>query len=100
MGGTKEIAGDIRENTNGTKEAVLYGIFLKFTEEQKLQKLWQDGRNLPLTGTEWDFDAMDMFYLFMEIEQAFNITIPGKKLENYAFNTVTGILKILTSGGF
>ena len=53
------------------------------------------GRTLPLTGALWDFDAIDMTYLFFEIERAFSIHIPPKMLEEYRFNSINGIISII-----
>ena len=76
-------------------EERLYPIFMKFIPRTTLRKLWEDGRTLPLTGALWDFDAIDMTYLFFEIERAFSIHIPPKMLEEYRFNSINGIISII-----
>ena len=70
----------------------LYGIFLKFIPEKELVLLWDTGRDLPLTGTLWKFDAIKMTYLFLEVKQEFSIQIKPKYLEQYRFNSVNGII--------
>lgn len=82
---------------NKSNETALYEIFLKFVDGKKLEALWKEGADLPLTGEAWDLDAVDMTYLFLEIEKTFDISINEGQIRDYAFNTVTGIRGILYS---
>ncbi len=69
----------------------LYEIMQKFIDMDRLQQLWESGKELPLTGREWQMDAIDLVYLFLEVEKTFHISIDTSKIGNYEFNTVTGI---------
>lgn len=48
-----------------------------------------------LTGEKIKLDGIQMVYLFDAVEKKFAIHIPPEKLENYAFATVNGIVKIV-----
>ncbi len=48
-----------------------------------------------LTGY-FSFDSSDLVYLYILVEEIFNIAIDGKKLREYRFNTVNGIIKTVT----
>lgn len=73
-------------------EKNLYDIFIKFIPEEDLRILWHKGKTLPLTGTLWNFDAINMTYLFFEVENAFLIHIYPTFLEKYRFNSVDSII--------
>lgn len=76
-------------------ENVLYRIMQKFVPEAALPELWRRGRRLPLTGEQWDLDAIQMTYLFFEVERAFSILINPDQLTGYRFNSVEGIIDIV-----
>lgn len=76
-------------------EKELYGIFEKFIPEERLKRLWEQNRDLPLTGVAWNFDSISMTYLFLEVEKAFAVRIPPACLEKYRFNSVNGIIGII-----
>lgn len=76
-------------------EKNLYDIFKKFIPEVDLKILWHKGKTLPLTGSAWNFDAIKMTYLFLEIEKTFSIHIHLRSLEKYRFNSVNGIIKTI-----
>lgn len=76
-------------------EKELYGIFEKFIPEDGLKRLWEQNKDLPLTGMEWNFDAINMTYLLLEVEKAFAVRIPTTYLEKYQFNTLNGITGII-----
>lgn len=52
-------------------EFILYGIVGKFIPEPDLKALWKKSKDLPLTGSLWNFDEINMTYLFFEIEKKF-----------------------------
>ena len=76
-------------------EKRVYGIFQKFISEKDLAALWDKSKALPLTGSLWKFDAVEMVYLFFEVEQEFSIRIKPKLLEKYRFNSVNGIVNAI-----
>lgn len=77
-------------------EKELYKIFRKFISEADLNILWNSaGRDLSLTGSLWNFDSIDMAYLFFEVEKSFHIHIHPALLEKYRFNTANEIIKII-----
>ena len=78
-------------------ENLLYHIMQKFVPGEVLPELWREGRRLPLTGEQWDFDAVRMTYLFFEVEREFSILINPDHLIDYRFNSVEGILDIVCS---
>lgn len=57
--------------------------------------MWEDGKQEALTGSYWGLSAIDMTYLFLELEKEFEVTFRADKLVNYEFGTLTGIEKIL-----
>lgn len=73
-------------------ERHLYDIFKKFIPEVDLKALWHKGKAVPLTGALWNFDAINMTYLFFEVENAFSIHIYPTLLEKYQFNSVDSII--------
>lgn len=76
-------------------ERKLYSIFEKFVPDVALTMLWARGRDIPLTSTSWNFDAINLAYLFFEVENIFSIQIEPALLENYRFNSIEGIIKII-----
>lgn len=41
------------------------------------------------------FDAVDLTYLYILIEETFNITVDGRQLKEYRFNTINGIIGVI-----
>lgn len=76
-------------------EKKLYSIFIKFIPEADLKALWVNGKALPLTGAVWNFDAINMTYLFFEIEKIYMIHICPQMLEKYRFNSINGIINAI-----
>ncbi len=75
---------------------ILYGVMQKMIpQEERLKKLWQNGRSLPLTGEQWGFDGIHLTYLFLEVENVFQIKISPKFVTNYQFNTIDSIVNIV-----
>lgn len=73
----------------------LFEIMQKFIDMDRLPQLWESGKELSLTGKEWQMDAIDLVYLFLEVEKTFHISIDTSKIGNYGFNTVTGIERFI-----
>lgn len=69
---------------------ILY--YVPLTEET-----FQKGIDAPLTGDYWDFNAVQMVYLFCEVEKAFQIRIQPQKLNNYGFNTIRKINNLIVN---
>lgn len=68
---------------------VLHDILIKFySNNKKFETLWDTSKDVPLTGAIWNITAIDMTYLFLEVEKQFQIHIDASKLDNYQFNTV------------
>ena len=76
-------------------EEKLYDILKKFPCVSDLETLWDMGRELPFTGRLWNFDAIEMTYLFFEVEKEFAIHIRPHFLEKYRFNSVNGIINTI-----
>lgn len=76
-------------------ELKLYDIFKKFVPETDLMTLWEQNKDVPLTGAVWNFDAINMTYLFFEVEKGFSIHISPELLEKYRFNSIKGIVSIV-----
>ncbi|MFZ2539327.1 MAG: hypothetical protein WAX04_10555 [Oscillospiraceae bacterium] len=57
----------------------------------KSEHLGSEHWNEPFTGASWRFTAIDLAYLFLEIEKEFNIKIEAERLLNQEFNTILGI---------
>lgn len=73
----------------------LFEIMQQFIDNDRLLQLLKSGKDLPLTGSEWNLDAIELAYLFLEVEKAFHIFIDAGKIGNYEFNTVTGIERFI-----
>lgn len=58
---------------------------------------FEKGIDVPLTGDYWKFDAVQMVYLFCEVEKAFHIRIQPKHLVNYQFNTLRQIINLVVN---
>ncbi len=74
----------------------LFQIMQKFIDSERLALLWGAGDELPLTGEEWNMSAIDMVYLFFEVEENFQISIDADNICNYEFNTVAGIKRMIS----
>ena len=55
------------------------------------RKTFEKGIDAPLTGNYWNLDAVQLLYLFCEIEKVFHIQIPVKNLMSYRFITIRKI---------
>ncbi len=69
---------------------VLAGKF-GISEEQLAADCW----DAPLTGSVFRFSAVDLTYLFLELEKAFSVRIGRELLEGYGFSTLNNIAAIL-----
>lgn len=58
-------------------------------------KCEEETNSLPLTGKIIGLSAIDLTYLFFEIEKEFNIKIDTDNVLNYEFNTINGIADIV-----
>lgn len=73
----------------------LFQIMQKFIDTDRLLLLWESGKELFLTGEKWNMNAIDLVYLFLEVEKIFHVSIDINEMENYEFNTVTGIERLI-----
>lgn len=69
---------------------VLVGRF-GISEEQLAADCW----DVPLTGSVFRFSAVDLTYLFLELEKAFSVRIGREHLDEYGFSTLNNIAEIL-----
>ena len=76
----------------------LFEILQKVVYYTPLTKeAFEKGTNAPLTGNYWDLDAVQMVYLFCEVEKMFHIRVQPKQLTNYRLNTIQQILNLLVN---
>lgn len=54
-----------------------------------------ESNDIKLTGQGIGFSAMDLAYLFFEIEKAFDIKINTDGILNYEFNTINSIADVI-----
>ena len=57
--------------------------------------LSSDTWDTPLTGDPFYLSAIEMTYLFFEVEKIFNVRISSEHLTNYGFNSVNAIAEIV-----
>lgn len=50
------------------------------------------GLDCPLTGNYWNLGAIQLVYLFCEVEKEFNVRFEPERLVNYRFNTIQQIV--------
>ena len=76
---------------------ILFNIMQKFPFSPALaRERFEKDKDLPLTGDVWIFGAVDMVYLFFEVEKEFGIHIAPKDLLHYRFNTIRQIASIVS----
>lgn len=61
------------------------------TRELKLEELLDE----PLTGARFRLSAEDLLYLLFEIEKKYALFISHEYLNNYGFNSINKIIKIV-----
>ena len=77
---------------------ILFNIMQKFPFSPALtRERFEKDKDLPLTGDVWIFGAVDMVYLFFEVEKEFGIHIAPKDLLHYRFNTIRQIASIVSN---
>lgn len=64
---------------------------LHFPREDLVRGNWDE----PLTGKIFRFSAVELTYLFLEIEKAFSIRIPESCLHSYGFSTINKIIETI-----
>ncbi len=71
-----------------------------FLEKFKVTKevIWEN-IDQPLSGRAFKMDAVDITYLFLEIQKLFYIEISYNELNNYQFLTIELILNMLKANG-
>lgn len=72
-------------------DKILYKIIAKYVGEEKAKKLWGEETEMLLTGDLWSISAIDLVYIFLEVEEAFQVEIDTKKIIEYQFGTIEGI---------
>lgn len=50
----------------------------------------------PLTGNIYRFSAIDLTYLFFELERVFEVRIPHRYLDSYGFCSINKIAEAIT----
>lgn len=77
---------------------VLFEIMRRLRSGVTLTEMdFEKGIDVPLTGDYWNFDAVQMVYLFCEVEKAFHIRIQPKHLVNYQFGTPQQIINLVVN---
>lgn len=71
---------------------VLKKIFLQYFDI--VEEFREENFDKALTG-HFFFSYLDLVYLYILIEQEFDINIDSRKLKRYRFNTINGIIKII-----
>lgn len=56
-------------------------------------KLGSEYWDEPLTGRFFGFSAVDLTYLFFELERAFNVRFRERDLADYGYSTINRIVK-------
>lgn len=51
--------------------------------------------NEPLTGRIFNFDGIDLTYLFFVIQDEFKLHINPEQILNYEFNSINGIARLV-----
>ena len=71
---------------------LLFEIMRKILYYRPLTKeTFEMGIDVPLTESYWNFDAVQLVYLFCEVEKVYHIHIPVKNLMSYRFITIRRI---------
>ena len=55
----------------------------------------EDNYDKPLTGNVFHFNALNMAYLFFEVEKNLGLKIDAEKILDYEFNTINGIAEVI-----
>ena len=80
---------------DSTKETIIKILNTKFGIPQDV--LIIDNFCKPLTGDVFRFSALNLTYLFFEIEKFYQIAIDEKYLLDYGFNSVDSIAEIISN---
>jgi len=64
---------------------------LNYPRELLTKENWDE----PLTGVKLGFSAVDLTYLFLEVEKAFNVQISEKLLRGYGFSTINKVTEVV-----
>lgn len=51
--------------------------------------------DVPLTGSQFNMTEIDLAYLYFIIESKYKIVIDPRKIVNYEFNSINGIINII-----
>ncbi len=60
----------------------------------KPELLTQENDTKPLTGTPFWLNEVELAYLYLEVQKLLKKTIPPEMLDNYSFNSISGIAVI------
>ena len=72
---------------------VIVGVIKAKFLQVKPELLGFDGWDMPLTGSRFRLDMVDLVYLLFEIEKTIGVRFCDKALAEYGFNTINGIVK-------
>lgn len=78
------------------KESIKNDIIL-FLNRDCNQKVTQIKEDISLFSTQFKFNAMDMIYLFVYIENKYNIQFEESDIDNFAFYKINGLSEIIFS---
>lgn len=68
---------------------------LHYKLEVPKEKLVRENECVPLTGQLFQFTAIEMAYLYLEVEKEFDCIIGISQIKAYGFNTIRGISEVI-----
>ena len=77
---------------------LMFSIVRKIIFDASLTKQdYEKGIDSPLTGTYWNLDAVQLAYLFCEVEKIFHVQFAPKNLVHYRFITINKVINQIVS---
>ncbi|MCL2717520.1 MAG: hypothetical protein FWE14_01905 [Lachnospiraceae bacterium] len=79
---------------NTFQESIEEKVLLILKEKFKVsdEHFTEQYRNMPLTWEPFNFTAIQLMYLLLEIEKIIGIRIPGQYFHDYGFSTIEKII--------
>ena len=84
---------------NMSEHTVEQKVVLIMKEKLKIndELITEEYKDVPLTWRPFNFSAIQLMYLLLEIEKAFGIQIAEQCLSDYGFSTIEKIINIVIS---
>lgn len=77
---------------------LMFSIVQKIVFDTSLTREdYEKGIDFALTGTYWNLDAVQLVYLFCEVEKTFHIQFAPKNLVQYRFITISKVINQIVS---